>query len=293
MNYTILPQSLVVNFDGLTLTIARDDHRFNQVINAIKQGDFETAKNIAQNNNIFNDDFELVDDQLFYKGELLPDGLAQRVLAFAKDDLPFDYLIKFFEKLKDNPSYNSRQMLYKFLEHNGHPITPEGNFIAYRGVTHDFKDVHTKTFDNSVGSICEMNRDLVDDNPNNTCSAGLHVACYDYANSFGHTLVEVEVDPRDVVCVPTDYNGTKMRTCRFKVLNVCKNERNEQIYNQESNLKGNSLIAHPVVLPCGGYGTIIDYLENENMYEIEGYDEIEGNEEYFIDYFELDDFEVL
>jgi hypothetical protein len=42
-----------------------------------------------------------------------------------------------------------------------------------------------------------------------------------YAQSFGSgddKLLDVEVDPTDVVAVPTDYNGTKMRVCKFKVV---------------------------------------------------------------------------
>jgi hypothetical protein len=34
----------------------------------------------------------------------------------------------------------------------------------------------------------------------------------------------VKVNPADVVAVPTDYNGTKMRVCRFEVLEECKQE---------------------------------------------------------------------
>jgi hypothetical protein len=113
-------------------------------------------------------------------------------------------------------------MLFKFLEHNGHPITTEGNFIAYRAVRSDFKDKHTGTIDNSIGSVVFIPRSQVDDNPNNTCSHGLHVATLSYAQgqfaTAGDVVLDVEVDPSDVVAVPTDYNGTKMRVCRFKVV---------------------------------------------------------------------------
>lgn len=120
------------------------------------------------------------------------------------------------------------------MEHNGIPLTQNGCFIAYRGVTEDFKDKHTRTFNNAPGSICEMPRDLVDDNPNNTCSAGLHVACYAYAKDFaaGGKLVEVKVNPMDVVAVPTDYNGTKMRTCKFEVVCECAEELNKLVYDE-------------------------------------------------------------
>jgi hypothetical protein len=139
-------------------------------------------------------------------------------LKFKEQKLPYKALLKFWDNLKKNPSFNSRKMLFKFLEHNGHPLTSDGCFIAYRGVTEDFKDVHTKTFDNKPGSVCEMPRSQVNDNPNETCSDGLHVACFDYAKGFGPKLVEVKVNPIDVVCVPVDYNGTKMRVCRFEVI---------------------------------------------------------------------------
>ncbi len=67
----------------------------------------------------------------------------------------------------------------------------------------------------------EIDRSKVDDNPNNTCSHGLHVATLSYAQDFASgddKLLDVEVSPSDVVAVPTDYNGTKMRVCRFKVV---------------------------------------------------------------------------
>lgn len=112
-------------------------------------------------------------------------------------------------------------MLYKFLEHNGHPITTEGNFIAYRAVRNDLLDKHTRTISNAIGNIVEIDRSKVDDNPNNVCSSGLHVATLTYAQGFSSgddKILDVEVDPSDVVAVPTDYQGTKMRVCRFKVV---------------------------------------------------------------------------
>jgi len=119
-------------------------------------------------------------------------------------------------------------MLYSFLEHNGHPLTEGGHFIAYRGVTEDFKDMHTRTFNNSPGSVCEMPREEVDDNPNNTCSTGLHVASFKYASDFGPKVVEVKINPKDVVAVPVDYNGIKMR--EETVYGVDKTE--QQIVNE-------------------------------------------------------------
>ena len=233
MNYIILPQSLILNHEGRTVTINKADGRYAKVVEKIKEGKLDEIiplHSIADQ--LSERGFEIIHGVAHVQGEALPDALSQRVLDFFNNDLPFEPLLKFWAKLKNNPSFNSRQMLFKFLEHNGHPITTEGNFIAYRAVRSDFLDKHTGTMDNSVGNVVEVSRSQVDDNPNNVCSHGLHVATLSYAQSFGgenDRMLDVEVDPADVVTVPTDYNGTKMRVCKFKVVAESKGLIAEQL----------------------------------------------------------------
>jgi hypothetical protein len=222
MNYIILPQSLILNHEGKTVTINKADGRYDKVVEKIREGKLdEIIPLLSIADGLKERGFEIVHGIVHVDGESLPHSLSQRVLDFYNNNLPFEPLLKFWAKLKNNPSFNSRQMLFKFLEHNGHPITTEGNFIAYRAVRSDFLDKHTGTMDNSVGNVVEVSRSQVDDNPNNVCSHGLHVATLCYAQSFGSgedRMLDVEVDPTDVVAVPTDYNGTKMRVCKFKVV---------------------------------------------------------------------------
>lgn len=222
MNYIILPQSLILNHAGKTTTINKADGRYDQVIQKIKEGKLdEIIPLLSIADSLSERGFQVIDGLVHVDGEALPESLSVRVLDFFNNNLPFEPLLKFWAKLKNNPSFNSRQMLFKFLEHNGHPITTEGNFIAYRAVRNNFLDKHTGTMDNSIGNVVQIDRSKVDDNPNNVCSHGLHVATMSYAQSFGSgddKLLDVEVSPADVVAVPTDYNGTKMRVCRFKVV---------------------------------------------------------------------------
>lgn len=233
VNYHVLNDSIVLNYNGKTQVVARGDSRYDAVLGCIKEGNLDDIPSVVEIERGFeNSGIELRDGLLYENDSPLPSELSDRILKFKEQGLPYAPLFAFWDNLKNNPSFNARKMLFKFLEHNGHPLTQDGCFIAYRGVTEDFKDVHTKTFDNKPGSICEMNRDLVDDNPNNTCSSGLHVACFDYAKGFGPKLVEVKVNPSDVVAVPTDYNGTKMRTCKFEVVQECANLRSELVYGQ-------------------------------------------------------------
>ena len=75
-----------------------------------------------------------------------------------------------------------------------------------------------------------MNRNDVDDNPNNHCSHGLHVARYNYAYNWDDKTVIVKINPRDVVCVPDDYDGEKMRVCKYEVLKECDKQLTDTVY---------------------------------------------------------------
>lgn len=237
VNYHITQNSLTLNFDGKTVAIARGDSRFSKVILAIKEGRMQDIPDLADVSAKFSKEgFEVRNGAVVTPtGEALPSELNARVLEFHREGLPFKHLVKFWENLKQNPSFRSREQLFKFLEHNGHPLTEDGCFIAYRGVTEDFKDKHTRTFDNSPGAICEMPREQVDDDPTRTCSAGLHVAAWGYASNWSGTRVEVKVNPKDVVAVPVDYNGEKMRVCKFEVIQVCEKPLEDQaLYGREN-----------------------------------------------------------
>lgn len=149
-------------------------------------------------------------------------------------------LINFTESLFDNVSESVRDQLYSWMQYqirNGRlTLTPEGKFLGYKGVKADFGSIHSGPgivngvpanghLDNTPGNVIEMARDAVDDDRTRTCSTGLHVGSYDYAKSFAQgKVVLVEVDPRDVVSVPDDYNGQKIRACKYRVVDSVKNE---------------------------------------------------------------------
>ena len=118
-----------------------------------------------------------------------------------------------------NPSKRSVTELYGFLEKGNMPITPDGHFLAYKKVRADYRDCHTGTMDNSVGQIVEMERNFVDDDKDRTCSTGLHFCSRDYLNHFGgERIMIVKVNPKDVVSIPSDYNDSKGRACRYEVI---------------------------------------------------------------------------
>ncbi len=139
-----------------------------------------------------------------------------------EEDFPVDPLCNFLTNLKLNPSKRAVDELYGFLEKNSLPITPDGHFLAYKKVRDNYKDIHSGTFDNSVGQVCEMPRNEVNEDKDQTCSSGLHFCSLEYLPNFGYgtgnRVVILKINPRDVVSIPSDYNNAKGRACRYEVI---------------------------------------------------------------------------
>jgi hypothetical protein len=204
-----------------------DEGRYSDVLNIL---DVKTALKVANSKFKFSDEKA----RLEIEGEVLPKALSDRLIQFVKSKIDTKPLEAFWANLRKNPTESSRNDLFAFLEANHFPITDDGCFVAYKRVHATFKDMHTNTIDNSPGRTVEMPRSAVDAS-RATCSTGLHVAAYEYAdkhfNSGQGLLIEIKVNPRDVVAVPPDYNQQKMRVCKYKVVRVCtKGESSELIY---------------------------------------------------------------
>lgn len=160
--------------------------------------------------------------------EAIPAPIAKKLLAMKKAGEDFMPIWRFWEKLKLNPSKNSVAQLYTFIEKNNVPITELGDLLLEKGVKQladgSLVDDYTSKLDNSIGMIVTMKRENVVDDPQQTCSAGLHVAPPDYVREwYGQKVVViVSVNPQDVVSVPIDYNNRKMRVCRYQVIGLSK-----------------------------------------------------------------------
>jgi hypothetical protein len=237
VSWLITDNNITVNYDGQTHIVARTDALADHLIKAVKEKKLDEIPNLVSTakriENFSKGTFVVQDGEILVNGIPAPAALGNKIIKFSNEGLPYEPLVKFAANLQRNPSFRSVNELFQFLEKNDHPLTENGNFIAYKKVRSNFTDCHTGTFDNSVGTVVSMARNQVDEDSNRTCSNGLHVANWDYANNFygngSGIMLEVEVDPADVVAVPTDYNQAKMRVCKYKVLGVVDHEHSSDM----------------------------------------------------------------
>lgn len=243
VNLHIMPNSLIA-ITNTTHIIASTDPRYALILQVLSKG-FDEQKIIDIL--LFQDEVKDIrievkpeENKILVDNVEMPETLQKRFMDLKRRHKPRSYILNFWDKLQKNPNKKSVQMLYKFLENNGHPIMADGNFIAYKAVRQDLKDHHSGTNEHKVGKIIRMDRDAVNADPGETCSTGLHIASWGYLKNFhaeSSRYFEVIVDPKDVVAVPNDYNGTKCRVCAYKVYREVKSARKEELTTQANALK--------------------------------------------------------
>jgi hypothetical protein len=224
--YTITENSITVLLGGIPKVVDKSHPNFMLVLEAVKLGDEVAVSNLIDVAKAVvtygNGKIKIVDGVVYHNGVELENYAVSKLLQFMGEGFEVTPIINFLSNLMENPSYRAVQELYEFLEVGGVPLTEDGCFVVYKKVRENFKDIHSGTFDNSVGAIPNMPRNAVDEDSSRTCSAGLHVCSFGYLAHFGSSannrVVACKVNPKDVVSIPKDYGNTKMRVCRYEVI---------------------------------------------------------------------------
>lgn len=224
--------------------------RWAQIMEALIKGELETAVSLLHVGRQLKQycgsgRMRLEGGALYFDDKRLDSYAAQKAVQFMNADLPYEPLLRFIERLQANPSYRAVQALYQFLEAGRMPLTKDGHFLAYKKVIRaendDLVDIYTKSIRNNIGDTPQMPRNQVDEDPEKTCSRGLHVCSYTYLSYYGAgpgtTIIVAKIDPADVVAVPKDYDNAKMRVCRYEVVDVLE-ELTEHVWQDRPLLEG-------------------------------------------------------
>lgn len=223
--FSITNDTVIIVWDGKITSVKKGAANFAVLRSACINGDWDAVeKSLTVNGALAawaKGDFTVEGDVIFFQGEPLPPELHKRISEMAaKNESPEPFL-KFWARLKKNPSARSVGQLWAFLQHANIPIAEDGCFLAYKKVADDYTDFHTGTVHNIPGTVLKMDRNKISDDPREACHFGFHVGALKYAASDFHPgsgrLVIVKVDPEHVVSIPYDYSAMKMRVCEYRV----------------------------------------------------------------------------
>lgn len=262
--YIVQGSNITVVIGTTPHTVSKSHIAYNKLLNAIKSNDWETVQDIIEPKQVVLDfgqgNVSIQGDKIFWKGREMHNALTKRMVAMIQEDFPVDPLVAFMENLMENPSKRAVNELYGFLEKNTLPITSDGCFLAYKKVRQDYLDVHSgtvlnkpavymtdedrSTLEEAAGknnevtvevvndvTVVSMERNLVDDDQNRTCSTGLHFCSKDYLSVFGgERIVILKINPRDVVSIPNDYNDSKGRCARYEIVDEIDKDKADEAF---------------------------------------------------------------
>ncbi len=228
--FFVSANAVTVVIDGESYSLASNHQMFNQIKDELKKDiiDWEKVKELCDITqtlrNWSGDNFKVIDGSFYYTKDnvlIKTNPILNRIMAAVYSGESHERFLNFFDKLLSNPTESSREELFLFLQACTLPITSDGDFLAYKVITENYKDKRTQTFDNSIGATVKMSRLEVCGDRSITCSSGLHFCSKDYIRNFsshGDRLVVIKVNPKDVVSIPDDYNNTKGRCCEYTVV---------------------------------------------------------------------------
>ena len=232
--------------NGTPYTIGTDHPNYNAIIDAARNSEWDKihdlsniqrAVNVAiQKTNV--EGLYIENGKVVYKHIVFPEDLGDYVINLVRDFSDLSPIVKFMDKLLKNPDHRVFQQLFGFLAYGKNPLTPDGNFLAYKKVNADFTSVADKKFKNDVGSTVSMPREACNNNPQETCSTGLHFCSKEYLRNFsGEKVVILEIDPTHVVSIPVDYNNTKGRACQYKIIGELSDVEIKEVMSDRDVLK--------------------------------------------------------
>jgi hypothetical protein len=239
--------TLTITTGGNIYIIYKSDSSFPEVMEALSEERWEDIPVLidrAKAVEVYGEgSFQVIGNQIYIDGETLPHLLTNKILEFMREGYPYKPLLRFWNRLKKNPSYRAVKELYGFLEAANIPIMDDGRILCYKVVSpivrnnkpdpkvrvlgtsmKTYMDIHSKSVYQGLQDIVEMDRNQVNEDAEQTCSFGLHACSWNYTNQFGSAhggndvVIEVAICPSDVIAIPKDYQNTKLRTCRYEIL---------------------------------------------------------------------------
>lgn len=233
-NYTVTPDSIVI-FAGAKPYIARKDHlNFEKIKSLVKGKQFEKAVKLFDISTAITVNSKgkitVKNSVVYWNDKPLHNYVTNRLLTLLKEGFDVKPVINFLEDLynnnplvKENPNHYLVEDLFKFLQSNELPHTPDGGFLAWKRVRKDYLDIHSGTISYKVGESVKEPWEKVSKNRSECGGSGLYFGSrryfekLDFGAEKGYKLLLVKVMPRHVASVPVSYEHSKGRACELFV----------------------------------------------------------------------------
>ena len=243
--YRISDKTITIVVDRQVHTVQRSAANANALIDELAKGesaDLEVIKAMASVKNyivyLSQGRISLTDSGIQFMGELVNSYMTERIMRHHAEGVDVAPMLAFMDRVMNHPILGIQQDIYKWCEKGDMPFTAEGHIIAYKKVREDYRSYHSSPdgthLHHPIGGYVEMERSAVDPRRDYTCSTGLHFCSYDYLNAYqgantGRILI-LSIDPQDIIAIPTDYNQTKGRACRYRIIGELPQDQAQRFF---------------------------------------------------------------
>lgn len=250
LDYIVTSKSITLMYHNNTRKYDQTDELYTAVKNACLHEDFAFLLRLIKpidyiNENIPAFTVDVTELVVTVNGIEFPYQYSNLIVSEMTKDIhnkqnpDLQNLVNFFARcVQHNISTDVVIQMYEFLKHNNIVILPDGSIQGWKYL-HKRDDIYlddySKTIVNTEGSYVSMSREEVDSDPNRTCSKGLHIAAWDYVKEHS-SIAKVIVNPEDVVSVPIDYEGMKLRCCKYYIHEILDNPNSPEDFVKPINL---------------------------------------------------------
>lgn len=158
----------------------------------------------------------------FFQGNEINSKLSEMLVEMFVAGNDFEPLRNFLIKALSNRDAKEADVLYDFVINNKLPITPDGDFLAFKATHSDGFDRHRHTVQYRIGEYLHVTN--FDPDKRTQCGVGLHVGGRNYVKRYGNrddAYWIVKVNPSDTVFYRADTSDGKMRVSKLFVYAQC------------------------------------------------------------------------
>lgn len=130
--------------------------------------------------------------------------------------------------------------------------------------TNIYTDNHTHTMEIKINEEVSMPRKDCDNNPNSTCSSGLHQMSVNYGLRLGTTTLTCLTNPYNVVAIPNESNFSKFRCCAYLPIGLTEYEKNNIVEFEPGTYD----------IPYNGIENLVNLLQTKSLQELQESGEI-------------------
>lgn len=131
--YHKLANSIVIRYDGKTYTLNKTDHRYQKIVEAIEQKQYDNFDSLLDPTKVLNQEgFEVKNGVIYFKNHSIPTILGDQFLDYKIDKVSFMGIVNFWLNLKNRADFEeSQEYIVTLLQQKGYPVTEDGFIIAY------------------------------------------------------------------------------------------------------------------------------------------------------------------